>query len=517
MARLSRRDFLKLMAWSSVNAAVAAAYPRAKFVDPQRPGKPHILIFVLDAMSARHLSLYGYERHTTPNLTKFASRANVYHSHFSAANASSPGTATLLTGLYPWRHRAINLGGLVSRDRVDHNIFHFIGNDYLKIAYTQNLWADVLLRQYRMDLDIHIPPASFSYKPMRPMLSPYFSSDQVVAYYAYDEFLSFNYRLFNPLPGSLLMGSIGIINEQSTKQLKEPSEEYPFGVPSNEFFFYFHNEEVFAGVTEVILDLLNSPRPLLGYFHLFAPHGAYCPRKEFVGIFPEIEVTNKPLHPLRIMELSSETLYEYRKHYDEYVANVDAELGKMMDIFEKAGILDSSYIVITSDHGQVFERGEFAHGTFLLYDPVIRVPLLISSPGQRKRFDVFSPTSSTDLVPTLLAIAGKAVNSANLDGQMLPGFGGQEDFQRSIYAMEAKDNSAFKPLTKATISLMRGGKKLIYYTGYPQYPETFELYDLADDIEETRDLFSEDIVTASRLKEELLDTLAAVNRPFFEQ
>jgi len=512
MTQLSRRDFLKLIALSSAGMAASSAYPYVESLH-QSSGKPNILIFVLDAMSARHMSLYGYQRDTTPNLTRFASRANVYHAHYSTANFTSPGTATLLSGLHPWNHRAINLGGLVREDLVDHNIFRLIGDEYYKVAFTQNTWADILLRQYKGDLDVHIPAASFSYKTIRPMFSPSIPSDQITTYYAFDEFLSFNYKLFNPLPGSLFLGSFSVFNEQALKEFEKPSDEYPFGVPSNEFFFYFHNDEVFAGVSEAIQNSINPLRPVFGYFHLFAPHGAYCPRKEFVGIFPEINVPYKPSHPLSIMQLPPETLYEYRKHYDEYIANVDFEFGKMMDAFEKVGILENSYIVVTSDHGQLFERGEFSSGTYLLYDPVIHIPLLISSPGQEERLDVFSPTSSVDVLPTLLSLAGTDI-PGELDRRILPGLGGREDFQRSIFAVEAKANSAFKPLNKATITLMKEGKKLIYYTGYPQYPEAFELYDLVEDIEETEDLFSKDTVTAARLKEEILDVLARANRPF---
>jgi arylsulfatase A-like enzyme len=216
---------------------------------------------------------------------------------------------------------------------------------------------------------------------------------------------------------------------------------------------------------------------------------------------------------LAFFRLSQEDLDDYRQHYDEYIANVDTEFGKMIDSLGKDGILDNSYIIITSDHGESFERGEFGHGTYLLYEPVIHVPLLISSPGQRARLDIHSPTSSVDIVPTLLTLAGKEV-PANLDGRILPGLGGKEDFQRSIFALEAKENSAFQPITTATMALIKEGKKLIHYTGYPQYPEVFELYDLNEDGEEMKDLFLEDTVTAARMKQELLDTLADANRPF---
>jgi len=512
MKKISRRDFLKLIALSSAGMAASAAYPYMGSLHQQSSGRPNILIFVLDAMSARHLSLYGYQRETTPNLTKFASRANIYHTHYSTANFTSSGTATLLSGLHPWNHRAINLAGIVRRDLVDHNIFRLIGDEYYKVAFSQNTSADLLLKQYQMDLDIHIPPTSFSYKTMRPMFSPFFSSDQVATYYAYDEFLSFNYRLFNPLPGSLFLGSLGLFYKRSTLNLEDPSDEYPFGIPSN-VFNYFYNDEVFAGVTKIVQSSISPVCPVFCYFHLFSPHAPYCPHKDFVGIFPEIKVPFKPPHKLSYTRFSPETLYKTREHYDEYIANVDAEFGKILDTLERAGILDNSYTVITSDHGESFERGEFGHGTALLYDPVIHIPLLISAPGQKERLNVFSPTSSADILPTLLSLAGKDI-PGGLERRILPGLGGQEDFQRSIFAIEAKENSAFQPLTKATITLMKEGKKLIYYTGYPQYPEAFELYDLAEDIEESRDLFSEDTVTAAHMTEEILDVLARANRPF---
>ena len=464
-------------------------------------------------MSARHLSLYGYQRETTPNLTKFASRANVYHAHYSPSNFTSSGTASFLSGLHPWNHRAFNLGGLVRRDLIDHNIFHLIGNEYHRVAFTQNTWADLLLRQYQNDLDVHLPVTSFSHKKKRPMVSSSVPSDQIITYYAYDEFLSFTDNRFTPLPGSLFLGSLGVFTEQFTRELKETSEKYPVGMPTNAFYYYFHNDEVFEGISEVVQNSINPLRPILGYFHLFAPHGPYCPQKDFFGIFPEINIPNKPHHPLAIMDLSSEAVYQHRKHYDEYLANVDAEFGKLMDTFERFGILDNSYIIITSDHGESFERGEFGHGTFLMYDPVLHIPLLISAPGQKERLDVFSPTSSTDIVPTLLSLAGKGI-PAGLERRILPGFGGQEDFQRSIFAIEAKENSAFEPLTEGTFTLLKEGEKLIYYTGYPWYPEAFELYDLVDDIEESKDLFTEDRVTAARMKEELLDVLAEANRPY---
>jgi len=108
MFRLSRRDFLKLSALLPASPGDPAldtkSDPNGK---PAQQGSPqNIIILLFDAMSARDLSVYGYPRNTTPNLMRFANRANVYHSHYSAGNFTIPGTTSLLTGLYPWTHRA---------------------------------------------------------------------------------------------------------------------------------------------------------------------------------------------------------------------------------------------------------------------------------------------------------------------------------------------------------------------------------------------------------------------------
>jgi arylsulfatase A-like enzyme len=115
---------------------------------------------------------------------------------------------------------------------------------------------------------------------------------------------------------------------------------------------------------------------------------------------------------------------------------------------------------------------------------VIHVPLLISAPGQKA--DVHAQLT-VDILPTILQLAGKPVPEW-CEGKVLPGLGGVEDFERSTFVIEAKLNSAFGPLTRATISMRKGNQKLVYYTGY-EAEDSFELYDLDADLEELSDLY----------------------------
>jgi len=514
MVRITRRDFLKWAATFSAGTILSGAQPAARLLSKHGTNKPNIFILLFDAMSARHLSVYGYPRRTTPNLERFAQRAVVYHSHYSNGNFTTSGTASILSGMVPWSSRAINPGGLIKRDLAGRNIFSLIGNEYYRAAYSQNLWADLLLRQFNADIDYHFPPSAFKDidTSANLFLGKAASPDSIMTFYAFDQFLPF--RGIKPYnwSGSPSIAYIDNFLRSAQKTPGPKSVEYPFGLPFNGWYD-FDIPTVLAGVSDLIEQLSARNEPVFGYFHLWAPHEPMNPRKEFIGIFPEIKILKKPQHPLSIYTTTSQEYIQLYDRYDSYIAEVDHEFGKLLDKLESAGALENAYFIVTADHGQLFERGEEYHQTPLVYDPIIHIPLLISPPGGATRRDIFIPTSAVDLLPTLLNIAGRPVPKW-AEGGLLPGFGGQQDVSRSIFTIEAKDNSAFKPLTEATISMIKGNLKLIYYQGYQNYDRIFELYDLGNDLEEMHNLYKKDVSTASQLKSELLNALFFADQPF---
>ena len=162
----------------------------------------------------------------------------------------------------------------------------------------------------------------------------------------------------------------------------------------------------------------------------------------------------------------------------------------------------------------MFERGEAHHTTPLLYDPIVHIPLLISAPGQKIRRDIYAPTNAVDVLPTLMQLTGKPIPAMS-EGKPLPGFGGVEDFERSTFTVEAKKNSAFAPLSKATVAMRKGNQKLIYYEGY-EAVDAFEMYDLDADIEELNDLYPAQPASAKKMREELLESLLVANKPYMK-
>src|SRR5438094_9979296 len=108
---------------------------------------------------------------------------------------------------------------------------------------------------------------------------------------------------------------------------------------------------------------------------------------------------------------------------------------------DRNGILDNTYVVFTSDHGELFERGVWGHITPVLFEPVIRVPLLISKPGQQKKQNVYTHTSCVDILPPLLHLSG--INKPDRrEGQVLPSKAEEKHAaEMSIFGLTSKSNS----------------------------------------------------------------------------
>lgn len=473
---------------------------------------PNIIIILFDAFSAKNISLYGYSRDTTPNLAKFAENALVYHSHHSAGNYTIPNTASLLTGTYPWRHRAFNPAGLAIKNIVPNNIFNLLGDTYYHVGYAQNQWADNLLYQFNEYIDLHLDSGAFSLMN-NTYYNHLFTRDALYGFRSFDDFL---FKKNAKLPESLFAFLINKIN--ALAQMKYYQEKYahryPGGLPQmGNYNVAFLTENVIDGVFRGLNDLHT---PFCAYLHFFPPHGPYKRNKEFVGKFRKdgFKTVFKEPHVLS-RRLSFDELNYSRRQYDELVAQVDYEFGLAIDYMREVGLLDNSYVIVTSDHGEMFERGITGHSTYLLYEPVIHIPLIVSKPKQQGRQDITVPTINVDLLPTLLHLSGKPLPD-ECEGRILPGLGGEETPERSIFSIEAKRNPAFAPLDQVTMALIKGHYKLIYYYGYGKYSDKYELYDLKTDPEEMENRYFDKShrSIARELRDELEVKLKDANKPF---
>ena len=493
MQTLTRRDLLKLLALLpsvTLHDPISRQFSLAQHGDGPRP---NILILVFDAFSAHHVPLYGYRRPTTPNLLRFADRATVFHSHYSAGSFTTSGTASLLTGTYPWSHRAVNLQSTVLDEFRDRNIFKLLGNEgYYRLAYTHNLLASSFLNQFRSAID-DVPPIKDLCLQDFYVSQWMFKKDFTPATHA-EGFL----RGRGETSGSLFLYAPYRfwVSHRERRLNRQYQDRFPRGLPGIEDRVFLLED----AVDWTMLKLRAMPRPFLAYLHFLPPHDPYHARKDCVGRFADgWAPAPKPAHPLSD-GVSEADLINYRREYDEHIAYADAEFGRLFDFMKANGILDTTYVIVTSDHGELFERGIWEHLTPCLFEPLIRIPLLISIPGQAVRRDVHAHTSAVDLLPTLLQVAG-IERPEWCEGQVLPSVGDHPaEAERAVYCVDAKGSSKFGPLTKRTVSVIRGDYKLVHYLGHTGYDDVYEMYDLSQDPQELTNIYSSRSDVASDLQ-----------------
>jgi arylsulfatase A-like enzyme len=510
--KLTRREFLKTLSILSLLPLKLSSVTRNRphFQHSTNQDLPNIFILVFDTLSAKHMSLYGYPRNTTPNMSRFADRAVVFHRHYAGGNFTTSGTASLLTGTYPWSHRALHLHGRVLNKYEDRNIFNFFADQFHSFAYTHNPLVAILLHEFRGQIN-HLTKISDLCLFSDTISESLFNQDFNTAYES--ELVAL--RNGNDPSSSLLLSIFDQIRRAYQTNLidKAYRNTFPRGVP-NLFdeqlpsFMFFTLEK---SIDWMISQLQMAPAPFLGYVHLLPPHGEYTTRRDFVDIFVDgWKPAAKPEHVFSEGR-PEDFLITQRRYYDEYLAYVDAEFGRLVGALDQSGVLDNTFFILTSDHGEMFERGILAHITPTLFEPIIRIPLLISRPGLRTRQDVYSPTSCVDILPTLLHVTGQKVPPW-CEGQILPFSAGKvPGADRAIYAVEAKENNKIGPLKKATIAMIKGEYKLVHYLGYENYHDNYELYNLGEDPEELENLDPSGSAMATHLQEELISKIKEIN------
>ena len=512
---IDRREFLKLSSLASISS-LGFSYLLGDPGLNKNVDAPNILIILFDTLSAKHINLYGYPRETMPNLAKFAERANVYHNHYSSSSFTSPATASLLTGVYPWTHEVLSLKHRLSTKWINKNIFNlFKESGYHQIAYSHNPFADKLLRVFRNNIQDYYLYDTFFIGG--DFFGNIFAND-------FDDYVDAKIRLLNRSDGltnSLGLSQIFDLLNVNTKDEKVQAAEklFPLGIPTINISIpaNYLLEEV---IDFIISSAENLPRPYLGYFHLLPPHSPYNTRIDFYQHFYQdgFKVSPKPDN-LFSRNVTHENQFKSRTRYDEFILYVDAEFGRLIDSLEQQGNLENTWIIFTSDHGEMFERKLYGHQLPPLYQPVIKVPLLISAPGQNERKDFYNNTSSLDVIPTLLKITGQKFPDW-LEGEILPPFrDSPPNDNRDIFAVMGQLNPQYRPLTKATLTLFKDNYKLIEYIGYDELyndPTLFELYDLAADPEELNDLFDPNTSLTKELNNILQAKLDEINRRYEE-
>ena len=165
-----------------------------------------------------------------------------------------------------------------------------------------------------------------------------------------------------------------------------------------------------------------------------------------------------------------------RERYEAILRAMDKELGALFRGLEERGLLESTAVLLTADHGDEFgEHGGRFHGQSL-YEEMTRVPLWLYSPTLSPRV-VGAPVSHLDVAPTLLDLLGLPPEGSFWGGSLLAA--GEEQRERVFFELLPDSNYG-----RHAVGAREGRWKLIYdlKTG------RLELYDLQEDPQEQLNL-----------------------------
>jgi arylsulfatase A-like enzyme len=261
-------------------------------------------------------------------------------------------------------------------------------------------------------------------------------------------------------------------------------------------------------------------RPFFIFLNYIDAHSPYVPASHLLEWSSE-DVAEKWKHKnqnrvmidhmlTRLDRLSAEEIAELEALYDGEIAAADKVVGEFLAFLRDNNLYDNTVIVVTSDHGEHFGEHHMMFHHYSLYEPLVRVPLIIRFPSQFEPGIEEMLVQSHDVFPTALELAGVAFecrpehNCRSLVGTDRA----KERLAVAEYLAPAASHlvrvKQQRPRGDYTMFLRRiramqiGRMKLIQY-----YPGSAELFDLGKDPLETVDLSSDNTSATTQLRSQL--------------
>lgn len=339
---------------------------------PSEEKEFNFILLSLDTLRPDHLSCYGYNRRTSPNLDKLAEDSVLFENTFSTTSWTLPAHVSMITSLNTPHHRVIN-----SRQRIPASSFTLAdilrGENFICTAFTG---GGFLSTKYGF--------------------SKGFDSYQELRKKGRDDSFRFN----------------------EAESLKENVSEWLDKNHNKKFFLFLHTYQPhtpYANESEI--------------GKMFLPEGAKW------DMIIESEIIGEGGQQNTVLSEEEKenviALYDGEIRYtDEHLIQSLVEKLKELDIY------DNTMIVITSDHGEEFYEHEcWLHGVSL-YNESIKVPLIIKFPySLYKGRRIKKIVRVVDIMPTILDMAKINTSSHEMDGKsLLRIIKGKEKKARSFYS-----------------------------------------------------------------------------------
>ncbi|MHC4558955.1 MAG: sulfatase [Planctomycetota bacterium] len=412
------------------------------------PSAPNVLLVVLDTVRAESMSLYGYERSTTPYLKNLAEQGVVFQNAIATSSWTLPTHASLFTGRFHYENPT---GYYKPLDTTYPTLAEGLNSrGYVTGAFVAN--------NFVCRIESGIARGFAHYEDYVASVGELARSSALIRF-AFSE-ASWVRRLLG---------------------YHELLERLPAPRITNDFLRW--------------VDRIPSGQPFFAFLNYFDAHQPYLPPADFAQRFGPTNQINTYLarlgrEPCLPSNTTTEEIESIRNAYDGAIAYIDEDLNRLFGELRQRGILDRTLVILVSDHGE-----EFAEHTTLghakdLHIQSIRVPLVLRLPDiVPAEVTVQEPVTLRDIPATVIDILGLP------DDGLFPGK------SLSRYWIESKreepENSelVLSELSRASWAVgapaAKGAMKSLI-TGYMHYIRngdgTEEVYDLRNDPAEQNDL-----------------------------
>ncbi|MFC5133767.1 MULTISPECIES: sulfatase [Haloferacaceae] len=376
---------------------------------------PNIVFIVSDAARARNFSLYGYDRDTTPFLEEFAEQSHVYENTISTSPWTVPSHASMFTGLYTSKHGATRSNPSIS------NHIPTLPKIFNKKGYsTHCLTANQLLT---LENGLN---AGFDYTEIPTRLFPNDTDYSQIK----SSFSS------NGFSRTFVEDLAGFLWEE--KDIKDASNlAYKFATKLLGTSIVGHRRREPKGTNSIVNSfdsiVFGSDEPFFTYINLMETHLKYIPDQGFLrqvappnhstSGYSDVNQDPRLYNYANAVDMDDEDFALLQSFYDGAVRQTDQAISEIVKSLNESGVLKDTLVVIVGDHGEnIGDFGRMGH-SLSLNDAVLRVPLIVSYPGDTGGERISELVQTVDLFTTIDQVCNLGVSESDevgLDSQPLP-------------------------------------------------------------------------------------------------
>jgi len=447
--------------------------------------RPNIVFIVWDTVRADHLSLYGHERRTTPFLDEWAQGARVYDNCISVGSTTVPSHASMFTGLLPTEHGTSNEKYVLS-DKFETLAEELQAAGYGTYMFSANpfvsRWKQYASLTQGFDTVEHPWSKRYYDRAVRITLSkvkPYDRSNPIA------ERIRTGKQLIH-----WNVKASGELAQQGVKSWLERQDR------DRPFFIFLNYMEAHA-------PLLPSDEHRLQMMSPGQVRASYNVDRHFMAVWSYV---------FGLEHYTPEEIALTAATYDAAILELDILFQQLIESLRADGRLENTIVVLLGDHGDHMGEHHMLDHQFSVYEPLMRIPLVIQypkrfTPGRDPR-----PVTNLDLFPTLLELVGlqppvptKGVSLLHAPDQR-PRLGECPHPMYGPLNRILRDYPDFDP--RPWWRSLRA-----YYDGPYKFIQSsdgrHELYNLVEDPGELQNLFQEQPELAARLNADLRAYLSA--------